>query len=230
MKSHSFEKKLRILCAIYRWSDDIALALQKWACRSECPTCCTASVAITTLEAAYLWEENSALLRERMKRWPQRHSLPPFAMTTNEHASLCIDRKECEEFAGPVTDAPCPLLEDKRCLCYEARPLMCRMLFSLYPCAETGQAEISSRLLSLNTVSIQMVEHLDQRGWSGYLVDLLPYFNKDAFLDEYYAGVCRMQDPRIRRNQPSPGLLVPPEHHEEIGQWLKELTSLLKTL
>lgn len=229
-EDYSFDGKLRILRAIYGWSDDIAWSLQKWVCRSGCPTCCTASVALTTLEAAYLWEEHSELLRRCMIQWSDNYSLPPFTMTTNEHASLCIEQLECEEFAEPVVRAPCPLLKDGRCLCYDARPLMCRMMFSLDPCSEASKAAISQHLLTLSTVSMQMVEHLDQTGWSGYLIDLLPYFDKPAFLTEYRAGVRRTQHPRMRPNKPSPGLLVPPEHRVEMGQWFKKLTSLLQAL
>ena len=180
MKESSFEKKIRALETIYRWYEDIAWPLNRWTCEPGCATCCTSLVISTTLEAAYLWENSPALQEMQSSIESNGIALPPLTITTNERASLCIERKDFEEDAVPSAALPCPLLADRQCLCYDARPLMCRMMFSSARCEETGQAEMPSLLVSLNVVCMQLVEHLDQKGWSGYFLHLLARFQDTA--------------------------------------------------
>ncbi|UCD57706.1 MAG: hypothetical protein JSV16_00950, partial [Candidatus Hydrogenedentota bacterium] len=87
-----------------------------------------------------------------------------------------------------------------------------------------------SLLLSLNTVCLQLVEHLDQKGWSGYLLHLLPRFRDAAFVEAYRAGSAQVDDARIRQNRANPGYLVPPEHQGHIQFWLQELHNQLRNL
>jgi hypothetical protein len=94
-------------------------------------------------------------------------------------------------------------------------------------CDGTGRAEMPSRLLSLTTVCLQLVEDLDQNGWSGYLVHLLPHFENPAFAEAYGAGAGPIEDVRLRRNRPNPGLLVPPEDRHQIQCWLQDLQGRL---
>lgn len=228
MKDHSLDKKFRLLETIYRFCDEIARPFRPWACEPGCSACCTSMVILTTLEAAHLWEKFPTLLKERAGLSVEELSLPPLRITTNEHASLCLARKDFEEDAAPVANQrPCALLESRRCLCYEARPLMCRMMFSSVRCDETGEAEIPPRLLSLNTVCLQLVEDLDAAGWSGYLGCVLPHFCDADFIEAYKAGSAKADDIRLRRNHPNPGLIVPPEDQKQVRHWLKDLRERL---
>ena len=110
-----------------------------------------------------MWENSEAIIKERISELVDDDSVPRLRMTTNEQALLCISKQDFEEDTVPAIDLKCPLLENGCCLCYESRPLMCRMMFSSIRCGEAGHAEMPSRLLSLNSACLQLMEHLD---WS----------------------------------------------------------------
>jgi Fe-S-cluster containining protein len=229
MKGYSLSKRLQLLETICRFYDEIAWPFHSWSCRPGCSACCTSMVILTTLEAAYLWEKYPVLLNERERSWVEDPSVPALRMTTNEHASLCLAKKECEEETAPAANPrPCPLLTNEQCSCYDARPLMCRLMFSSVSCDESGQAEIPPRLLSLNTVCLQLVEDLDRAGWSGYLTHVLPHFRNVGFVEAFKAGTAEVDDVRLRRNRPNPGLLVPPDDQEQVRQWLDDLRARLR--
>ena len=230
MTDYSFDKKMRALETIYRWYDEIAWSLDSWACEVGCSTCCTSLVISTTLEIAYAWESSPALQEKQSALASNEFSLPPLTLTTNERASLCIEKKAFEEDPMPSLGLPCPLLADERCVCYEARPLMCRMMFSSTRCERTGQAEMPPLLLSLNTVCLQLVEHLDQRGCSGYMLHLLPRFFDPNFVEACKAGSAQFDTARTRPNRPNPGFLLPPEDRKQIQSWLQNLHERLRHL
>ncbi len=223
MHDSSPDRQFRRLETIYRWYDAIAWSLAPWACKPGCATCCTPLVSLTTLEAAYLWQKSPALDMAGIAVRSREISLPSLSMTSNEQASLCLSHEDFEENSISLPSVPCPLLANERCLCYEARPLMCRLMFSTAPCGTTGQAEMPSRLLSLTTVCLQLVEHLDRQGWSGYLVHLLPHFQDPSFPEDCQAGTARIEDARLRHNRPNPGFIVPPEHRDQVRRWLEDL-------
>jgi len=129
-KSGTFDEKLRALETLYAWHDEVADSFGPWACARGCSTCCTSLVTLTTLEAAYLWDRYSEPVRERLSKRKWKFSLPPLGMTVNERAALCGAREDFEDDAPPEDISVCPLLDDGRCMCYEARPLMCRMMLS----------------------------------------------------------------------------------------------------
>jgi Fe-S-cluster containining protein len=158
-----------------------------------------------------------------MRIWPGHDSVPPLKMTTNEQASLCIARQDFEDDSEPISGSQCPLLENNHCLCYEARPLMCRMMFSVTPCDETGQAEAPPRLLSLNIACLQLMEHIDKEGWSGYLIHLAPHYNAEDFINADEIGGGRPMDSKLRPNRPNPGFLIPPEDRAQVKSWLEKL-------
>ncbi len=219
-KSGTFDEKLRVLETLYAWHDEVADSFGPWACARGCSTCCTSLVTLTTLEAAYLWDRYSEPVRERLRKRKWEFSLPPLGMTVNERASLCGAREDFEDDAPPEDISVCPLLDDGRCMCYEARPLMCRMMLSSISCDTSGHAEMPSRLLSLTTVCQQLAEHFDRDGWSGYMVHMLPILGETDFLEAYRAGVTGAGAKNLRRNRSNPGLLVPPEDRPQIQSWI----------
>ncbi len=223
MKLEFLVGRFKVLEAIYEWYDEIAWSFRDWACRPECSVCCTSSVILTTLEAAYLWEKNSVFLRDRIRMWVDDGSVPPLKMTTNEQASLCILRHDFEDDTTSLTGNTCPLLEKNRCLCYEARPLMCRMMFSSTPCKEAGYAEVPSVLLSLNIASLQLLEDIDRGGSSGHLIHVLPYFRDKNLSEIYGAGGRQHEDSKMRSNRANPGFLVPSEDRAQVEKWLRAL-------
>lgn len=223
MNDMDLPDRFRKLEAVYAWHDDIAASMGPWACEAGCPDCCTDLVTMTTLEAAYLWRKCADSIRERLGAWPDEGLPPDAGMTANERAELCMSGTDFEEDAPPSVSSACPLLEDGRCLCYEGRPLMCRMMLSSESCGDAGYAEIPTRLLSLTTVCQQMVEHIDRRGQSGYLIHMLPRFENFASAEAYDKNIGRVGDERLRPNRPNPGFLIPPEDRPQIRLWLREL-------
>jgi hypothetical protein len=149
-------------------------------------------------------------------------------MTANERAVRCIAGESLEEDPPPARASVCPLLIDGRCSCYEVRPLMCRMMLSSKKCSESGHAEMPSRLLSLTTVCQQLVEDIDRQGWSGYLIHLLPLFENEVFASDYWKVAPQVNTENLRRNQPNPEFLIPPEDRPQIRVWLQDLDKGLK--
>lgn len=223
MKPEPSEDALKILETVYEWYDEVAWSFRDWACRPECSACCTSSVILTSVEAAYVWARNSVLLKDRLRMWVTVDAQPALQMTANEQALLCISRQDFEDDTAPSTGMVCPLLEERVCACYESRPLMCRMMFSSSPCEETGHAEMPSVLLSLNIACMQLIEHIDKDGLSGYLVHMLPYIGDRNLAGVYEERAAGTADPRMRPNRANPGFLIPPEDRAQIGTWLQEL-------
>ena len=222
----SLPDRFRLLEKVYQWYDEIAWSFADWACRPGCSACCTSSVILTTLEAAFMWERYSKLLKERMPAEPTDGLLSPLRMTTNEQAALCMAKQDFKDDTEPIAGSRCPLLADNRCMCYEARPLMCRIMFSTVPCETTGEAETPGILLSLNIACLQLVEHIDRDGWSGYLSHLLPHCGDEEFMRAYVEGKDQPSDSRLRANRPNPGFLIPPEHQARVKNWLAEFDKL----
>ncbi len=228
MSFRMFNKKLQTLRTIYEWYGGIVESSGPWACERGCATCCTSSLVLTTLEAAYLWEGNSEHVKRFASTWPTGDCLTPLTMTTNQRAAYCMAKHDVGEEEETRTGEPCPLLVDDRCLCYDHRPLMCRLMNSVVRCEQTGCAEIGERILTLNTVLLQFVEHLDRPGWCGYLIDMLPCFRDPDFVTEYKTGSAKIEGPKLFRNHPNPGYIVPPNDQKAVRVWLKDLTRRIR--
>jgi hypothetical protein len=163
-----------------------------------------------------------------MQVWNRDELLTPLKRTTNEQAALCISEQNFEDEPVPDTGLPCPLLENQRCLCYEARPLMCRMMFSSTPCNEAARAEMPSRLMSLNIVCLQLMEDIDCNGGSGYLIHALPYFRDGLSVGSRSSKLDRLEEFSLRPNRTNPGFLVPPEDRGHVREWLRRLDEMQK--
>ena len=218
----TYNQKILRLESIYRFCDEVILSAKLWKCKAGCAHCCTSLASLTSLEAAYLSERYQQVLKERLNF--SAHLAPPLPLTTNERAALCLSHAEFEEEPAPAASHLCPLLHENRCSCYDARPLMCRLMLSSVDCGSTGYAQVPPEVLSLHTACLQLLEDLDLTGWSGYLVHLLPRFLDDEFLIRYRAETAVITDKRLRHNIPNPGLLIPPEHRRQVEQWLTQIS------
>ncbi|GAB4346887.1 MAG: hypothetical protein Kow0099_28540 [Candidatus Abyssubacteria bacterium] len=105
---------------------------------------------------------------------------------------------------------------------------MCRILCSSVRCSQTGYAQMPPQLLSFSTVCQQLVEHLDRRGCSGYLIHVVPLFSDQGLHEAYRRLRPFPEHAPSRPNRPNPGLLVPPEHQSQIQVWLQRLLELLE--
>ena len=210
--------RMAVLEAVYRLYDQFAAGLDLF-CHRGCAHCCTANVTLTSLEGRYLFDfirhnAPSHLLR-RITALPGGggRRVP---LTTNALARLCAEGQTPQEETDSAPAGRCPLLEQEVCPVYAARPFACRCLVSTADCGATGYAAMDDFTLSLNTVFLQCIEHLDAGGWSGSLGVMLGYMEKEA-------GNLSGDLPGLAANSPLTILMVPPEHREAMAPWLEKL-------
>ena len=152
-------------------------------------------------------------------------SLPRFQprTTTNQIARLCAAGNDIPAEEIDSDGGVCPLQEDNLCCIYAVRPFGCRCLVSIKICAQTGCAEVGDFLLSVNTVFLQYIEHIDMKGRSGNLTDVLLWMESEKNRQAYERGAlseCKLID-----NQSIQFLFVPPEHRDRMKPILNALQS-----
>jgi hypothetical protein len=217
--------KSKILDQIYAIYDEFAGSLDL-ACRKYCDHCCTSDVILTTLEgykvmnglspdlaANLIRKIESALEMERFR--PQT--------TTNRLAKLYaggIDPPQ-DNISSNLSD--CTILADHQCPIYKLRPYGCRCLLSRKNCGENGYAKIDDFVLSVNTVFLQTIEHVDAGGCSGNLIDILWTMSDDRKRGDYSNNALHCSANRLIPNQPLEVLMIPPEHREKMEPILENL-------
>ncbi len=157
-----------------QWADTFT-----FACRKGCATCCTRSVTMTSLEG----DRIMAFLAEADRR--SELAAPAFQpattrikqCTTNAFVSAHLRGEAVDEEAENWDLRPCPFLKDESCSIYPARPFGCRLFASLDPCAASGVAEMPPGYLAGATALLQYIEHLDNGGRWGTMVELLAGLN-----------------------------------------------------
>lgn len=173
----------------------------RFACRAGCATCCSVNVVVTSLEAEYLrqapaWQD-PALEKDVRRAAAKPHYTP--SCSTNLVAACCLAGREPPPDPSPHQHGACPLLDGQgRCRVYDHRPFACRSMVSAIPCRTGGEAVMEPFLVTLDLALCQVIEHLDRRGWTGNLLDMLTRSGA-------HGG-----DAPLVRNRPLPGFLVPP--------------------
>ena len=193
-------------------------------CRKGCADCCTCNVIVTSLEIRFLLQSLdpgglAELKQRRDKNFPQKRYIPK--MTTNQFAGLCVSGQNIPEEDNNPDWGKCPLLEADCCTIYEARPFGCRSMMSQVYCRETGYAQVPPLALTITNIFLQYIEHVDHRGFSGNLSDML------ALSLENLTRFEKNQD--CIKNMKMPVLLVPPEHRFAVAPLLTQLAALTKT-
>ena len=216
---------LKLLNRIYQLYDDI-LASYDLACRKFCSDCCTRNVTLTTLEGYQIGRH--LIFHDQMKvleRLKADVSLPRFQprTTTNHIARLCAAGNDIPAEDTDSAPGVCPLLEDNLCRIYAVRPFGCRCLVSRNKCDQTGCAEVDDFLLSVNTVFLQYIEHIDMKGRSGNLTDVLLWMESEKNRQAYRRG--DLPENELIGNQPIQFLFVPPEHRDRMKPILNALQS-----
>jgi hypothetical protein len=219
--------KLAALDQMYQIYDNFASGLEL-ACRKHCAHCCTTGVTLTTVEGYKIikkWES------EGNRQWIEK--IEPAAtqshfqlkITTNQLANMCAEGIEppAEENTEWNT---CPFLTDDLCPLYTDRPFGCRCLVSRHDCGKEGYAEIDDFVLSVNTVFLQTIEHLDADGCSGNMLDVLKIMaghkNRQAYKE------CKLDcaSTGLIANQPLKILMIPPEHCTKMEPIMKSLQEI----
>jgi hypothetical protein len=217
--------KLKILDQIYSIYDRFADSLDL-ACKKHCDHCCTSGVILTTLEGYKIIDRLTADIDtgfiQKIHSAAEINRFQP-QITTNRLAQLCADGIDPpEEIAGENWQV-CPVLQDHQCPIYELRPFGCRCLVSRRNCGKTGYAEMDDFVLSVNTVILQTIEHVDAEGCSGNLVDVLQTMSIEQNREAYRNCKLHCTGNGLIANQPLQVLMVPPEHRARIEPILQEL-------
>jgi Fe-S-cluster containining protein len=198
------------------WAEDY-----DFACEKGCATCCTQSVTMTTLEGELIHDyivtepDLPALLEEL----PENSPAP--ATTTNSFALACMQGMEGDENNDPWNLDPCKFLKDNCCSIYPVRPFMCRSFGSQVKCHLSGSAEITPLFLTLNTVIMQCIEHLDQGR---------PWGNMNAILRNLgrKGGNERKCHQPLPLSRPIPGFLIPPDEADRLSHQVHILLKIIK--
>jgi Fe-S-cluster containining protein len=148
-------------------------------------------------------------------------------ITINQMAHRCMTGHEIpEEILDPAW-GPCALLSQKDCPIYPIRPFGCRCMMSLTICAETGYADLDAFTLTVANLFNQYIEHLDQDGMTGNLIDVLLFLDDKYNLVTYQSDKVEPTAKGLIPNSPIPVLMIPPEHRERIGPLLQSLKRAL---
>jgi hypothetical protein len=223
----NLSSKLAVLDRIYAIYDDFVASLDL-ACRRHCAHCCTTGVTLTTVEGYKIVNKLEA---DGNMQWiekiEQASKQPHFQLkiTTNQLADMCAEGMgpPAEENTGWDT---CPLLTDDLCPLYTARPFGCRCLVSRHDCGKKGYAEVDDFVLSVNTLFLQTIEHLDAGGCSGNLLDLLGVMAVKENRQTYAEGKLKCLSAGLLGNQPLKVLMIPPEHRTKMEPILQSLRNI----
>jgi hypothetical protein len=220
--------RLKILDQIYAIYDQFAASLDI-ACKKYCDHCCTSGVTLTTLEGYKIIEglkstTNSDVIQKIQAASEMKRLRPQ--ITTNRLAQLCAKGVDPPDEADNLDLQACPLLWDHQCPIYELRPYGCRCLVSRHNCGEKGYAEIDDFVLSVNTVFLQTIEHVDAGGCSGNLVDVLQAMSLEKSREAYCSSALHCSANKLIPNQPLEVLMIPPEHRSRMEPILQELRQI----
>ncbi|MFO7840158.1 MAG: hypothetical protein R6X08_11760 [Desulfosalsimonadaceae bacterium] len=225
--------KLDALERIYLRFDKYSRALNV-ACKKYCAHCCTCNLSMTSLEAFYIYRNleprKQADIRESAARAASGKRYIP-ELTWNQMAKMCAEGKEPPEEDPDPNWGACPLLDNAACPIYECRPFGCRCMLSTCDCGQSGCAEIDDYTITVSTVFLQFIEHLDQGGVFGNFSDVLAACGPAASA----AGTGALYPPlsgqaagsRLPANQPIPVLLVPPEQQTDICSLVNDLHAIV---
>ena len=224
----ALEKKLEALNRVYKIYDDFSAALDL-ACKPKCAHCCTTNVTMTTLEGYKILNDLIAAgqqeIIDSLKEIQESSRFQP-QLTTNRMAELCAADAKVpqEDTAGQWQD--CFLLDDSLCTIYDLRPFGCRCFVSRQNCGETGYADIDDFTASVNTVFLQVIEHLDAEGCSGNLIDVLQLMASDDKRRTYERGELDCEENKLIVNWELKVLMIPPEHREKIEPIMQQLREI----
>ena len=223
-----FQRKRQILHQVYDIYTSFTAA-QNLACRQHCCQCCTRNVTLTSLEAANILESldpaDSNRFLHQLKSLSSLERFQP-QVTTNELADRCARGEILPEEPCDPDWGPCPLLEKKSCPLYTLRPFACRCLISRNRCENTGHADIDEFSLTVNSLFLQVIEHLDSGGCTGNLTDLLLHLSIPEQMSAYQQGRMECAAGNFIRNRPLKVLMIPPNHRERIAPLLHRLQRL----
>lgn len=138
-------------------------------------------------------------------------------LTTNEFARKCLTETltDDEEEGGDAWDfSPCVFLQDNSCSIYPVRPFGCRGFASTSRCDQKGFAEVPELIVILNTLCLQLIEHLDLGGLWGNINDVLFWLLAKEKNEEMERS--NVSGLNLKTNERIYGFLVPPEEQQSV--------------
>jgi len=223
----NLEKKLVVLEQLYEIYDNFAKGLDV-ACKKQCANCCTRNVTMTTLEGYKIADflelrGETDLYTKIQKALYKKRFLPK--TTINMMADLCMQGKDIFDEESDARWGECPLLLNNECPIYQVRPFGCRCFVSESNCMENGYAKVDPFVLTVNSLFLQYIEHVDKDGYFGNLTDILLLMQTEESRKLFEKGILKNEDTWMIRNRPIKAILVPPEHKARIEPILKALQS-----
>lgn len=218
---------LNIICKKY----SERTSAEKFACQKGCSHCCTQNVMITAIEGELIFE---FIKQENKEEWLAHCLASPrkvqnLQFTTNGFARLCLEKKEVEQAAANSKQGGvCPFLIEQNCSIYPVRPFSCRCFTSMKKCKMGGEAELPERLLVLNTITMQLIEHLGQKEYWGNILDVLTAMTDlpenigiEKFIDDN--SIVTPSRARLLKAEPLTGFLLMPEEEEMVSAYLQTI-------
>ena len=223
------EQKLAALEDIYSVYNEF-IRTREIFCRKGCSHCCTAGVTLTTLEGYQiihkLIEKGEPDIINRIQSAGVAERYRP-QTTINQLAALCARGDHPPEEDSAAGTASCFILAADECPLYDLRPFGCRCLVSRHNCGEKGYAEIDDFVLSVNTVFLQIIEHLDCPGCTGNLVDVLQTLSLAENREAYSQNALHCTGNGLVANHLLKVLMLPPEHRKNMEPIVQKLRNII---
>ena len=222
------ERKLAALDRIYAVYDGFCSNLDL-ACKKYCSHCCTTNVTLTTLEGYKIVDHLMAVGKlDIIQGLKQRAATSRYRpqVSTNRLAELYAAEAKVPQEEMATDWEECSLLAENDCTIYDLRPFGCRCLVSRRNCAETGYADIDEFTVSVSTVFLQTIEHLDADGCSGNLVDVLRIMANEDNRRAYEKDRLKCETNGLIVNWSLKVLMIPPEHRTKMEPVLQELRQI----
>ena len=174
---------------------------------------------MTTLEgyliADFLISNNRQDLFGHIQKLISENRFKP-RTTTNKLALLCAKGEDPPEEPRTDNGKRCSLLTDAMCPIYPVRPFGCRCFFSEKVCSQAGYAEVDPFTITVNTIYLQVIEHIDATGFSGNFADVMLLMAKKENRDRYKINTLQHLEDDFISNMPIEVLMVPPEHRDKV--------------
>lgn len=221
----NFNIKQSALIHLYRVYDTFRHQ-SAFACKKGCAECCTRNVILTSLETTHMlvWltSTGETHLLNRISANPGKKRFTP-KVTINGLATLCLRGENPPDEHNDPLWGRCPFLHNDICMVYHARPFACRSMGSSVPCKDKGYAELDDFMITVNEVFMQYIEHIDQNGFTGNLMDMLTFLKHPDSRKKYKESILPSPLEGILKNTAMPALMIPPQYREKIRPLLAEL-------
>jgi Fe-S-cluster containining protein len=226
----NLEQRLNVLNKIYGLYNEVAKNLDV-ACKKYCAACCTPNVTMTTLEGYLIINQmisnGQADLFENIEAKISKNRFKP-KITTNRLADLCMKGDDPPEEEKKHSNKSCPVLKDNLCPIYEFRPFGCRCFISKHDCSKAGYAEVDPFAMTLNTLFMQFIEHIDPMGFSGNFADVLLLMASKENRGNFKMNTLNHPGVDLVPNLKIKVLMVPPEHRIKVKPVIDALLNLQK--